>query len=347
MLFKRRKNMLKDPGVDGLDLVLRRDWHVVGYSSDLPENNPLGVRLLGTEVVIWRSENGIRAAKNLCRHRGMAFTDLQSNGQSRFENDVVVDGQLVCPYHGWTYDSDGQCVVFPYKLERKPPASAQLLGEYGVAEKYGWIWMCLEPGYQDIPEFPEWEDDAFGKVASGPYHMRSSAPRFIENFLDVAHFPYVHRGSLGTTDYPEVPDYEAGYNEGGVYANNISFYQPNPDGTGVGGWETYNYRVMRPCCAHLTKHYGDKTFALFCHTTPHAQAESSIWMHMAMNYPFDPRATIAFQDRVTLQDIPIVESQRPELLPLDLTAELSMGADKASIEYRKWLKDLGVGFGAE
>jgi phenylpropionate dioxygenase-like ring-hydroxylating dioxygenase large terminal subunit len=70
-------------------------------------------------------------------------------------------------------------------------------------------------------------------------------------------------------------------------------------------------------------------------------------MHMAMNYPFDPRATIAFQDRVTLQDIPIVESQRPELLPLDLTAELSMGADKASIEYRKWLKDLGVGFGAE
>ena len=45
------------------------------------------------------------------------------------------------------------------------------------------------------------------------------------------------------------------------------------------------------------------------------------------------------------QDRPILESQRPELLPLDLTAELSIRADRAAIAYRRWLKRLGVSFG--
>ncbi|RMF81886.1 MAG: aromatic ring-hydroxylating dioxygenase subunit alpha [Chloroflexi bacterium] len=337
--------MLPDPDVQNLDPVLRRDWHVAAYASSLQDNNPLGVKLLGVDVVIWKSSDGLRAAKNLCRHRGMAFTDLQSPSNERFEVDRVIDGNLVCPYHGWEYNADGQCVRFPYDLKRKPPKSAQLLGEYAVQEAYGWIWVCLEPGYQDIPEFPEWPDDGFGKVASGPYPVRAAAQRFVENFLDVAHFPYVHRGKLGTLEYPEVPDYEAYYDDTGVYAKDIKFYQPNPDGSGKGGWENYNYRVYRPLSVYFAKEYEGRIFTLFCHATPTTADTSIVWMNMAMNYPFDARSTIEFQDFVSGQDIPIVESQRPELLPLDLTAELSMGADKASIMYRKYLKALGVTYG--
>jgi phenylpropionate dioxygenase-like ring-hydroxylating dioxygenase large terminal subunit len=45
------------------------------------------------------------------------------------------------------------------------------------------------------------------------------------------------------------------------------------------------------------------------------------------------------------QDVPIVESQRPELLPLDLQTELHLRSDRTAIAYRKWLKELGVTFG--
>jgi len=55
--------------------------------------------------------------------------------------------------------------------------------------------------------------------------------------------------------------------------------------------------------------------------------------------------TRQFEDMITLQDIPIVESQRPELLPLDLQAELHLRSDRTAIAYRKWLKELGVSFG--
>lgn len=53
----------------------------------------------------------------------------------------------------------------------------------------------------------------------------------------------------------------------------------------------------------------------------------------------------ACQDRITGQDIPIVESQRPEKLPLDLQAELHLRSDKIAVAYRKWLRQLGLSFG--
>ena len=52
-----------------------------------------------------------------------------------------------------------------------------------------------------------------------------------------------------------------------------------------------------------------------------------------------------FQDLVTGQDIPIVESQRPELLPLDLQAELHVRSDRRAIAYRRWLKQRGLRYG--
>jgi phenylpropionate dioxygenase-like ring-hydroxylating dioxygenase large terminal subunit len=68
---------------------------------------------------------------------------------------------------------------------------------------------------------------------------------------------------------------------------------------------------------------------------------------MAMNYGHDlPEADlVAYQDTIFAQDRPIVESQRPELLPLDLQAELHLRSDRTAIAYRQWLKQLGLTFG--
>jgi phenylpropionate dioxygenase-like ring-hydroxylating dioxygenase large terminal subunit len=52
-----------------------------------------------------------------------------------------------------------------------------------------------------------------------------------------------------------------------------------------------------------------------------------------------------FQDTIFGQDVPVVESQRPELLPLDLQAELHLRSDRMSIAYRQWLNEVGLSFG--
>jgi phenylpropionate dioxygenase-like ring-hydroxylating dioxygenase large terminal subunit len=70
-------------------------------------------------------------------------------------------------------------------------------------------------------------------------------------------------------------------------------------------------------------------------------------MWMAMNYGHEtPEADlVAWQDRIFGQDRPILQSQRPELLPLDLQAELHLRSDRAAIAYRMWLRELGLTYG--
>ena len=109
----------------------------------------------------------------------------------------------------------------------------------------------------------------------------------------------------------------------------------------------YTYRAVRPLTAYLAKESEESRFAIFFTITPHAELESTGWMWMAMNFAYDtPIEELRdFQDRIVAQDIPIVESQRPERLPLDVQSELHVRCDRTAIAYRKGLKELGLTFG--
>ena len=175
---------------------------------------------------------------------------------------------------------------------------------------------------------------------AGPYRVRASGPRVVENFLDVGHFPFVHEGILGDRARPEIADYDAVVSADGVLATGVKVYQPDPYATGRGSVVTYTYRVHRPLTASFIKH-GEHSFGMLLSVTPHDPVDSSAWMWMAMNY--EPTSEMVdFQDRIFAQDRPILESQRPELLPLDLQAELHLRSDRTAIAYRRWLRELGA-----
>jgi phenylpropionate dioxygenase-like ring-hydroxylating dioxygenase large terminal subunit len=72
-------------------------------------------------------------------------------------------------------------------------------------------------------------------------------------------------------------------------------------------------------------------------------------MVIALNYGHDipTEDMVRFQNTVTEQDRPIVESQRPWLLPLDLQSELHLRSDRMAIAYRRWLRDIGFTYGTE
>jgi phenylpropionate dioxygenase-like ring-hydroxylating dioxygenase large terminal subunit len=80
--------------------------------------------------------------------------------------------------------------------------------------------------------------------------------------------------------------------------------------------------------------------------TPVSERETIAWTYVAMDYGDTPAEQIQqFEDAITWQDVPVVESQRPELLPLDLQAELHLRSDRTAVAYRKWLRQLGLTFG--
>ncbi len=317
------------------DPVLLNDWHPVASVKQLASQPICAARLLGEDLVIWQADGQIMAWQDLCIHRGTRLS------LGKVQNDT-----LVCPYHGWTYNQEGKCVHIPAHPDQAPPAKARTK-RYHCQERYGMVWVCLgEPTYEIAP-FPEWQDESYRKLFCGPYRFKASGPRAVENFLDIAHFPFVHEGILGDQGHTEIEDYEAEITPEGVLAQGVRVYQPDPYGTGVGDVVAYTYRAYRPLTAYLRKESAGPSFSILMMITPHEKVESSMWMWMAMNYGHDiPEADlVAWEDRIAAQDVPIVESQRPELLPLDLQAELHLRSDRTAIAYRKWLQGLGLTFG--
>ncbi|MCL5068962.1 MAG: aromatic ring-hydroxylating dioxygenase subunit alpha [Thaumarchaeota archaeon] len=320
--------LVKDP-------VLLNDWHIVAQSKDVVERSVLSTRLLGEDLVLWRCGGEAKAWQDLCLHRG-----------AKLSLGRVEGGRLVCAYHGWTYNCEGACVNIPAHPGQEPPNRARVR-QYSVSEKYGYVWVSRGSPKQEIPSFPEWDDRSFRKIYCGPYHVRASGPRVVENFLDVAHLPFVHEGLLGDREHAQINDYEVRTDESGITASGIRVWQPDPDGTGRGAPVVYTYKVFRPLTAYFVKESLKQGFSIFMSVTPVNQTESLMWMIIAMNYATEvPESQIReFEDQVVSQDIRIVESQRPELLPLDLQAELHLRSDRTAIAYRKWLGQLGLSFG--
>ena len=87
-----------------------------------------------------------------------------------------------------------------------------------------------------------------------------------------------------------------------------------------------------------------ESIALFI--CPMGQERSRVWFRLAVaDFATDVAKLQAFQQTIFTQDQPVLESQRPACLPLDLRAEAHTAADKASAVYRRFLRQAGIRFG--
>jgi phenylpropionate dioxygenase-like ring-hydroxylating dioxygenase large terminal subunit len=321
------------------DPLLLNEWFAVAWTSSLPENKLEPVRVLGQDLVLWRANDGVHAWKDLCVHRG-AKLSLGAISQRGGEACVA------CPYHGWEYNSAGQCVRIPAHPEQAPPSRARV-DSYAVREKYGLVWACLGEPAREVPAFPEGDAADTRLISTGPYEFHAQGPRIIENILDVAHLPIAHAGMLGDPGKADIGEYTVTTSEAGIVARDIPIWQPDPDGTGRPAEVRYTFWVDRPFVTRLAKMHPTQHFAILSTVTPVDLENSLAWLLIAMDYAHDvPEKELReFQDRVTAQDIRIVNSQRPEMLPLDLQSELHLRSDQIAIAYRRWLKQLGLRYG--
>lgn len=326
------------------DPVLFNDWHVVARAGDIAPGGIATARLMGVDLVIWRSMEGVRVWHDRCAHRGVKL----SLGK-------VAGNRLVCPYHGWEYREDGVCVRYPAH-ERQKPSPRACATTCRVELRYGLVWACLGEPAAPIPSFPEIDHGTHRLYFGGAFPYETSGERAIENFLDVSHFPFVHAGILGAEPHTEIKDYDVAVGEHGLAVTNVKVWQPRPTNTlDVEGLEVgYEYYVERPLTARLTKSVGLKradgepaTEAIVLTVTPVEPERGIGWVLIASNYDeiYSDDEVKAFTALIIGQDVRIVESQRPKRLPLDMGAELHVRSDRTAVEYRRWLKGLGVTFG--
>ncbi|MBY8863387.1 aromatic ring-hydroxylating dioxygenase subunit alpha [Nocardia sp. CA2R105] len=331
------------------DEALLNDWHVVGYSTDFESGRPYSVTLLGRDLAVWRDSTGeLHVWEDLCIHRG-----------ARLSGGTIINNQIACPYHGWRYNTEAKCTLIPSAPRDKPMAKARAF-PWAVQERYGFAWVCLGDPANDVPAFPQWDDEAQKKVHAGPFEFGANGYRALENFVDITHFPFVHSGINGDPDNPdEIHPYSVEMTDEGLVTSEIPVFQPIGDSRGRPTISGYTYRIQRPLVAAFTKRLFDvdenhrpisddvNYFTVYATAQLVSETHSIIRTCVAVTKE-GAVSDQTIKDRVTMvftQDEAIVGTQRPERIPAELRYELHHRNDLLAQQYRSWLRSLGITYG--
>lgn len=317
-------------------------WHPVVAADALVTGALVAVRLLSQDLVLWRDESGApQVLADRCPHRG-----------TRLSLGRLVDGHVECPYHGWQFATGGRCVRIPATPAFKPPAGHAACA-FEACEKQGLVWVRLASSDSPVPPLDAEGDPRFRKLLCGPYAVAASAPRIVENFLDIAHFGFVHEHWLGDRGHTELADYHIVPTPQGFAATGCRAWQPRSNLlSGQGSWVDYRYELTAPYTAQLIKlaeaqasgsEPGDVIALCVCPVDPES---SIVWFRLAVtDFASSDDALRAFQHAIFTQDQPILESQCPKTLPVYSALEVHHSADRASAAYRRFLRERNITFG--
>ena len=308
-------------------------WHPVCTADELhvaaESSRPVGVTLLGKRLVVAELDGTLVALDARCPHRSASLAC-----------GAVEAGGLRCAYHGWQFDDTGRCIDIPSMPGGPIPARA-VVGAYDVQEAYGLVWVRLDgTAGTELPALPAWGDPGFRMIAGVPYTWPVGAPRRVENFVDLAHFAFVHDGSLGRRDDPVPPIPEVGRLAGEL---RFRYDPPDMDVEDSAMYGSSQYRMPMPLTVSIEFRLptGANRFLWMTASPLDMGSCRAFWWHgRDDDLDGDDEPYIAFQARVLAEDEPVVCSQDPAPLPLDPTEELSVRTDKVSIEYRRYLRDI-------
>lgn len=164
---------------------LRDYWYAAALTSEVTPKRPIGRTIFGEMLVLWRDPKGApRCLSDDCLHRSA----LLSEG-------FVEGGNIRCPYHGWTYDGDGALVSVPSEGPNGRQALSCHARRWHARDAHGLTWVWMGDGKPDRDPFPMpyWDTPGWGA-----YYMvtpfQNGVTHLVENFMDVPHTVYVHRG---------------------------------------------------------------------------------------------------------------------------------------------------------
>lgn len=179
------RNAVREAGINP------NHWYAVGWAKELRSGAVISVTVWKEAIALYRDAQGqIHALEDACPHRGVALHKGQVQGC-----------HLVCPYHGWEFNSEGRCVNIPYLSDQQklPTSKAR---SYPVQEKYGILWifpgepeLATEVSVIEIPEYGR--SDLLMIPITG--HFKAHFSICNENALDVFH-GFLHQGLQGWFD---------------------------------------------------------------------------------------------------------------------------------------------------
>jgi phenylpropionate dioxygenase-like ring-hydroxylating dioxygenase large terminal subunit len=309
--------------------VFRRFWYPVIPLENL-RGGPQRFELLGQALVLFLDAHGSPAAlEDRCCHRS-----------ARLSAGKVAAGKIACPYHGWQFGTDGQCVLMPQFPERVP-GPRDRVRSFRCQPRYGYAWVALMEPLSDIPRIPEAETGAFIIVHEFYETWNVAGLRVMENELDMAHPRFVHLGTFGTPDHlmardTVIKEFENGFDYTSRIGVSIAHHAQ----------DAANERLLdctwyAPFGLRLRINYtdGGPPHVIGNFQVPIANDRSQFvqFCLIEQGRGIDPAKVVAFDRAVTLEDKHVLETTDPDV-PLDPRAERHMISDEPGIMMRRILK---------
>ena len=148
-------------------------WHPVLATRELPPDRPVGIRIAGVSLALFRgADDALGAIEDKCAHRRM-----------RLSLGKVEQGRLVCPYHGWSFGcaGDGE--------SPSAPKMHAFIVSYDCAERSGVIWVKARGGQQELPRLSM---DGWNFVGAVFNKVRAPLELVIDNFSEIEHTVTTH-----------------------------------------------------------------------------------------------------------------------------------------------------------
>jgi len=221
------------------DAVFRRSWLHLGHVCELPEAGSFirrEVELFKASVLLVRSRDGeVRAFHNVCTHRGTRLVDEAQGRQSRFS----------CPYHMWTFGTDGALVSAPdfesFHVSKKecalPQIACEIVGglifvHFGKPESSLRAW--LGPYATVLEAMPVARATTFSEYV---YDIDANWKLTYDNFQENYHLRFIHPSAAGPVTSPDNPfAYPAAYDFHGEHRSQRIWTKPDlPPPTPVQG----------------------------------------------------------------------------------------------------------------
>jgi phenylpropionate dioxygenase-like ring-hydroxylating dioxygenase large terminal subunit len=256
----------------------------------------------------------------------------------------VDDGCLVCPYHAWTFAADGTCVEVPSSGPGAPIPSAAALERVAVRERYGMVWLCPGTPAGELPVISEDDDPSFRRVTAASETWNVSATRMVDNFCDVAHFPFVHATTIGADTDRVVAPITVEPLDADFVGYRYTVEVLDERGGEVRQRMSTGYHL--PFVVRSTTRYetgpraGHDRVLLLC-TSPVDDVTSVFTFVSWRNHDHEltDDEFLAFDRAIGAEDRTMLE-RIDGVLPLDQAATVSVRADRLSVDWRRCLAAL-------
>jgi phenylpropionate dioxygenase-like ring-hydroxylating dioxygenase large terminal subunit len=320
---------------------LRRCWHPVARSEEVTDQ-PLALVLLGEPWVLYRAGGEVRAFVDRCPHRRCPLS-----------LGLCEDGVLRCAYHGWRFDEAGRCVDIPaLGAGAALPPTATLTAAAATAEAHGLVFVAPEAPLAPLGQIPEADDPTFQEGQLPTFRARASAGLMADNFLDVAHFPFVHAGTFGADEAAEVVNYTVardGWSFTVAYEHPFAHREDPGVAAGIRPLvqtRRLTYTLSAPFHLRLRIDFVDSGgsnvigFFISPESDETCRLFTTLWRDDLGGDDDRMADAVAFEVEILREDLAVQERYHELVLPLEPSAEVHTRADRATLELRRVLADL-------